>query len=504
MPRLIFMSWLAIGILYCQNSQDTKKLYGAAVADFNAGRIPKAEEELATLLGRDPDYFPGYALYWRAVARCDGEERRAQVVEEALTRFAAIPAEKRTEDFYYAYAGGLKDLKRDDEAQRMTQEAIARYPQGGMAQSAMLDSARKEQDPRRAAQIYRDYMNRFQDNISWCEIAARDRFLLMSDRRDQFSKEDLVEAAARWESAEGAFAREFGPDAHYPHATGEIARVLLDQDPALSFRYASKAAGFVAQEWAKSNGMDSAYQVTFWPQMLEAAVRTKDWPAAERLGKASIQEVEAGRLFAHMNEIAEEAKVRRLYADALEHRAHPSEAARERDLAAGLADEKSVPAAAARERRMGKLKEDILATEVNRPASPFRLKSLEGKEIALADYRGKTVVLAFWATWCVPCQKELEELDRLSDRFRNNPSTALLTVSIDDAMSTVSEYIAKKGFRFPIVKSDATIERAYGAETIPQLYVIDSAGNVRFQMTGFENDGTLERRLDWMIEAVSR
>jgi peroxiredoxin len=504
MYRWMLAGLMTIGLLWSQNAQDSRKAYGSAVADFNAGRIPEAKEKLAALLAADPDYFRGYALYWRAVARCDGEERQAQVVEQALSRFAAIPPEKRTEDFYYAYADGFKDLKRDDEARRITAEAIARYPKGGMAQSAILDSARKEQDPRRAAQIYRDYMNRFEDNVSWCEIAARDRFWLMSGHRDQFSKEDLVEAAARWESAERAFAREFGPDARYPHAAGDIARALLDLDPALSYSYASKAAGFVAQEWAKSQSMDSAYQATFWPLMLEAAVAAKYWPAAERVGKASMQEIDAGRLFAQMNEIAEEAKVRKLYADALDHRAHPVEAARERDLAAGLADEKSTVLAAARERRMGKLKDEILATEVNRPASPFRLKMLDGKEVALADYRGKAVVLAFWATWCGPCQKELEELDRLNDRFRDNPRAALLTVSIDDAASTVTEYLAKKGFRFPIVKSDATIESAYDTSTIPQLYVIDRDGNVRFQMTGFDDDGTLGRRLEWMIDAVSR
>ena len=326
-------------------------------------------------------------------------------------------------------------------------------------------------------------MKSFAENVSWCEIAARDRFLLMAGHQDQFSKEALVEAAAQWESGERAFAQEFGPDARYLNAGLEIARVLLDKDPALSFSYASKAAAFVAQEWVNTNGLDPGDQFTPWPLMLEAAVQSNHWPAAERLGRAAVREIEAGKLLPRLNDLAGEVKVRRLYAEALDRAGKPEEARREHEFARALLDEHSPPAIAARERRVNRVKTELLASQANRPAAPFRLLDLEGRPESLADYRGKTLVVAFWATWCIPCRKELEELNRLADRFHDNPRAALLTISVDDTTSVAAEFASKNGYRFPILKSDGKVESAYTKTTIPQLYIIDPTGVIRFQVT---------------------
>jgi peroxiredoxin len=238
--------------------------------------------------------------------------------------------------------------------------------------------------------------------------------------------------------------------------------------------------------------------------MLEAAVKSEKWRAAARLGNATVREIESGGLFTRLGEIADEAKARRLYAVALEHAANPAEAKRERDLAAALLAKNSPETLTARERRVEKLKTELMATKVNRPAAPFRLKNLAGQDVALTDYRGKTLILAFWATWCLPCRTELEELNRLADRFRDDPRAALVTISVDDTASVVSDFASKSGYRFPILKSDGTVESAYTQSTIPQLYVIDPLGNIRFQVTGFENDGLFERRLEWMIDDASR
>lgn len=112
----------------------------------------------------------------------------------------------------------------------------------GRWRRARCSTTRKEPNARRAAQLYLDYMNWSEDNVSWCGIAARDRFLLISGHQDQFSRETLLEAAAKWEIGERAFAREFGADARYINTGREIGRVLLDKDTALSFTYASKAS----------------------------------------------------------------------------------------------------------------------------------------------------------------------------------------------------------------------------------------------------------------------
>ena len=94
--------------------------------------------------------------------------------------------------------------------------------------------------------------------------------------------------------------------------------------------------------------------------------------------------------------------------------------------------------------------------------------------------------------------------------FANNSRAALLTVSIDDTLPVVLEFARKEGYHFPILKSDGQVEHAYTEQKnldgvqIPQLYVFDPQGNIRFHIAGFDNDGLFEKKIDWMLEAVQR
>jgi thiol-disulfide isomerase/thioredoxin len=261
--------------------------------------------------------------------------------------------------------------------------------------------------------------------------------------------------------------------------------------------------------------------------MLEAEVRLQQWASANQLALATIHEIEAGTRFTSLKEVRDEAKVRRLYASVLDHAAEIQGARRQLGIAAELwAEERkgfdaymelhplapadraklqsqcSAEAAVAIERRIARIKSELLSSEGKLPATPFRLRSLDGKDVALAGYRGKVVVAVFWATWCAPCMKELEELNRLSD-----PRAALLTISIDESVNVVAEFARKAGYRFPILKSDGSVEgytrpATLDSANIPQLYVFDPEGNMRFHIIGYDDDGLFERKLEWMIDAA--
>src|SRR5437660_1112611 len=84
------------------------------------------------LFDRAPEYCSGYRVFWEAVAKCDGEDQRNRAIDSALTRFAGVPQDHRTEDFYSAFTEGLKLRNRSDEAQRITKEGIVRFPRGSM------------------------------------------------------------------------------------------------------------------------------------------------------------------------------------------------------------------------------------------------------------------------------------------------------------------------------------------------------------------------------------
>jgi peroxiredoxin len=86
----------------------------------------------------------------------------------------------------------------------------------------------------------------------------------------------------------------------------------------------------------------------------------------------------------------------------------------------------------------------------------------------------------------------------------------LIGISIDNTVTVVAEFANKADYRFPILKSDGTVESLYtggkavgvDGTQIPQLYVFDPTGNIRFHLSSFENDGLFDQKLEWMIEVA--
>jgi peroxiredoxin len=134
------------------------------------------------------------------------------------------------------------------------------------------------------------------------------------------------------------------------------------------------------------------------------------------------------------------------------------------------------------------------------------VKDLEGRVVDLHDRRGKIAIVLFWATWCAPCMQELDALNRIYPRLRDRADVK--AVNVDDKLEVVRELAKNHDLAFPIFTSEGSQVTLYtNAATIqdpniPQLYVIDRAGSVRFHLTGFDDDGVFAQRLDWMLGAI--
>ena len=107
----------------------------------------------------------------------------------------------------------------------------------------------------------------------------------------------------------------------------------------------------------------------------------------------------------------------------------------------------------------------------------FRLPSLTGGETALGSYRGKVVVLNFWATWCPPCVAEMPSLERLH-RTLGPEGLAVVTVSTDADHDVLREFVTRHGLTLPVLLDPGgeVASGAYRTTGFPETFVIDRAG----------------------------
>lgn len=128
-----------------------------------------------------------------------------------------------------------------------------------------------------------------------------------------------------------------------------------------------------------------------------------------------------------------------------------------------------------------------------RAAPPWELKDLEGKAVKLSDFKGKVVLLNFWATWCPPCRKEIPALIALQNQYRDQ-GLVVVGISLDQGgASTVKPFATRMKINYPLVIGDEKTAAAYGGiQAIPTTFYIDREGNVASQHQGDADQAAFE------------
>ncbi len=117
-------------------------------------------------------------------------------------------------------------------------------------------------------------------------------------------------------------------------------------------------------------------------------------------------------------------------------------------------------------------------------APEVRLQSTDGKTVSLADYRGKVVLVHFWATWCPPCVEEIPTLDRF---YRQIVGTDIevLAISVDGNANALKTFLEKNKVHFPVLRDPGSVTAgSYGTLKLPETYVIGRDGIVRYKVVG--------------------
>jgi cytochrome c biogenesis protein CcmG, thiol:disulfide interchange protein DsbE len=136
---------------------------------------------------------------------------------------------------------------------------------------------------------------------------------------------------------------------------------------------------------------------------------------------------------------------------------------------------------------------------LHKTAPEFVRADLSGRKTDLKSYRGKIVLLNFWATWCAPCQIELPKFDAWQKKYGAD-GLQVLAVSMDDNDAPVRRIVRRLNLDFPVLMGDAKLGAAYGGVLgLPVTFLIDREGRVVAKLKGETDLDALELRLKQLL-----
>jgi thiol-disulfide isomerase/thioredoxin len=136
----------------------------------------------------------------------------------------------------------------------------------------------------------------------------------------------------------------------------------------------------------------------------------------------------------------------------------------------------------------------LFAAALLAAAPPLDLKDTSGTRHRLADYRGKVVLVNFWATWCEPCREELPSIERLRASLGRRPF-AVLAVQMGGSPRTARDIAATLGLRFPVLlDGDSSATSAWQVNTLPTSFLVGPDGRVALRQVGEVDWSSVEWR----------
>jgi peroxiredoxin len=122
--------------------------------------------------------------------------------------------------------------------------------------------------------------------------------------------------------------------------------------------------------------------------------------------------------------------------------------------------------------------------QIGGPAADFQAETPQGKPVSLSEYKGKVVILTFWATWCEPCKKEMPEIEAAYENHKEE-GLVVLAVNFGEKADQAEAFAKKMGLTFPIVVDRrANIAERYGVVSLPVTFFIDPNGIIRERVFG--------------------
>lgn len=120
--------------------------------------------------------------------------------------------------------------------------------------------------------------------------------------------------------------------------------------------------------------------------------------------------------------------------------------------------------------------------------------------MTLSDYRGKVVLLNFWATWCGPCQMEIPWFIQFQQQYKNKGFEVVGVSMDDDGWNAVKPYIAEKKVNYRIVLGNDSVAQVYGGiDSLPTTFVIDRDGKIEATHIGLINRDEYQKEIEGLL-----
>jgi len=140
-------------------------------------------------------------------------------------------------------------------------------------------------------------------------------------------------------------------------------------------------------------------------------------------------------------------------------------------------------------------------SKTRKAAPDFSLKDVNGKVVKLSDYKGKVVLLNFWATWCGPCKIEIPWFKEFETTYKNQGFAVLGVAMDDDGWEAVKPYLTDKQVNYRVVVGNEQVSQLYGdVESLPTTFVIDREGRIASMHIGLVSKGDYATEIKQLLE----
>ncbi len=138
-------------------------------------------------------------------------------------------------------------------------------------------------------------------------------------------------------------------------------------------------------------------------------------------------------------------------------------------------------------------------------APAFTLTTLDGKKVSLSDYKGRPVLVNFWATWCGPCKVEMPWFEEFQKQYAAQGLQILgLADDVDAGKDAISKVVQKTGVTYPILLTDGKVQTAYGGlDYLPTSFYVDKAGTIVEETSGLGGKDEIEAHIKKTIASGS-